>query len=46
VDLAKYPLDEKFYFEGKSYEIGIHSLLEKIKHLSSVKKCKSRKLGS
>lgn len=34
VDLSKDPLDEGFDFEGKRYEIGIHSLMEIFNHLS------------
>jgi alkanesulfonate monooxygenase SsuD/methylene tetrahydromethanopterin reductase-like flavin-dependent oxidoreductase (luciferase family) len=45
VDLAKYPLDEEFDFEGKKYEIGIHSLVETFKHLSDIEKWTPRKLG-
>jgi len=45
VDLSKYPLDEEFDFEGKKYEVGIHSLVETFKHLSDTKKWTPRKLG-
>lgn len=45
VDLSKYPLDEEFDFEGKKYEIGIHSLVETFKHLSSDERWTPRKVG-
>jgi alkanesulfonate monooxygenase SsuD/methylene tetrahydromethanopterin reductase-like flavin-dependent oxidoreductase (luciferase family) len=45
VDLSKYPLDEEFDFEGKKYEVGIHSLVETFKHLSEIEKWTPRKLG-
>ncbi len=33
VDLAQYPPDEGFHFEGKRYEIGIHILVDTFKHI-------------
>jgi alkanesulfonate monooxygenase SsuD/methylene tetrahydromethanopterin reductase-like flavin-dependent oxidoreductase (luciferase family) len=45
VDLAKYPLDEEFDFEGKKYEVGIHSLVETFKYLSDIERWTPRKLG-
>jgi hypothetical protein len=45
VDLAKYPLDEEFDFEGKKYEVGIHSLVETFKYLNDIEKWTPRKLG-
>lgn len=45
VDMSKYPLDEEFDFEGKKYEVGIHSLVETFKYLSDIKKWTPRKLG-
>lgn len=45
VDMSAYPLDEEFDFEGKKYEVGIHSLVETFKHLSDIKKWTPRKLG-
>ncbi|KAF4636469.1 hypothetical protein G7Y89_g1607 [Cudoniella acicularis] len=45
VDISQYPLDEEFDFEGKKYEVGIHSLVETFKYLSDIEKWTPRKLG-
>ncbi|PMD40631.1 putative monooxygenase moxC [Hyaloscypha variabilis F] len=45
VDLAKYPLDEEFDFEGKKYDVGIHILVETFKYLSDIERWTPRKLG-